>query len=84
MGQSFSTSIKGIQLENHQFREISDVKTTESTYAGVRHHLFTDGIGIISSNLAKKLTEQMKLSDKSFHPCAFQIRCGGYKGNVPF
>jgi len=42
----------------------------------------TDGIGVISFKFAKKLAENMKLSNRSFCPSAFQIRCGGYKGNI--
>ena len=43
---------------------------------------FTDGIGIIAPKFAKKLAEEMNSSDKNSCPSAFQIRCGGYKGNI--
>jgi hypothetical protein len=46
-----------------------------------REHCFTDGIGIISRTFAKRLAQQMKLTQKVC-PCAFQIRCGGYKGTI--
>ncbi|CAF3656841.1 unnamed protein product [Rotaria sordida] len=81
LGQSFSTSIKGIQLESRQRREISDVIHFEVTSERRHEHCFTDGIGIITSKFAKILTQEMKLSGK-ICPCAFQIRCGGYKGMV--
>ncbi|CAF4753912.1 unnamed protein product [Rotaria sp. Silwood1] len=79
--QSFSTSIKGIQLESRQIREISDFIRFETTSECRREHCFTDGIGIIRPEFAKRLTQEMKLSEK-ICPCAFQIRCGGYKGMV--
>ncbi|CAF2105210.1 unnamed protein product [Rotaria magnacalcarata] len=81
LGQSFSTSVKGIQLESIQRREISDVEKEEILGEHSRKHCFTDGIGIISRTFAKRLAQQMKLTQKVC-PCAFQIRCGGYKGMV--
>ncbi|CAF4541298.1 unnamed protein product, partial [Rotaria sp. Silwood2] len=79
--QSFSTSIKGIQLDSCQIREISDFKQFERTSERTYEHCFTDGIGIITLKLAKILAKETKLSEKVC-PCAFQIRCGGYKGMV--
>ncbi|CAF1363950.1 unnamed protein product [Rotaria sp. Silwood1] len=81
LGQSFSASIKGIQLESHQIKEISDEKRCTTEINGIHEYCFTDGIGIISLPLAKRLARTMKLPE-TVCPCAFQIRCGGYKGMV--
>ena len=67
LGQSFSTTKKGTILEKHQHKQIPDEKSNELC--------LTDGIGIISPWLAKKLS-----GDDDEYPCAFQIRFGGYKG----
>ena len=74
--------MKGIQLENYQTTEIADFKRVEWIGTRSREHCFTDGIGIISPNFAKSLSEKLKLPDKTRCPSAFQIRCGGYKGNT--
>ncbi|UJR07128.1 hypothetical protein I4U23_011416 [Adineta vaga] len=74
LGQSFSTSKKGLELTNQEYRKISDVYVN-----GV---CFTDGIGIIAPWLIKKLYEKLGIGENSYHPCAFQIRFGGYKGMV--
>jgi hypothetical protein len=79
LGQSFSTSIKGLKLKNSEFREISDI-TAEDEHS--RKLCFTDGVGIIAPWLANKLMKVVKPSDSSPSPSAFQIRCGGYKGNL--
>lgn len=79
LGQSFSTTIKGISIERSQIRDISDVKRDAGIGSRRSEHCFTDGIGIISKTLANKLALQMKQSE-CICPCAFQIRCGGYKG----
>ncbi|CAF3855780.1 unnamed protein product, partial [Rotaria sp. Silwood1] len=79
LGQLFSTSIKGIQLEKSQFREISDVKRHDEYD---RELCFTDGIGIIQPWFAEKLIKEVKPSNTNSCPSGFQIRCGGYKGMV--
>ncbi|UJR27682.1 hypothetical protein I4U23_008960 [Adineta vaga] len=82
LGQLFSTSIKGIKLEKHQFTQLRDFEICQEINGRFHCPIFTDGIGIISPKFAEKLAEEMKLSNKSFCPSAFQIRCGGYKGMV--
>jgi hypothetical protein len=72
LGQSFSTSKKGLELTSCQYREIPDVSLGKTC--------FTDGIGIIAPWLAKKLCEELKIDDERYRPCAFQIRFAGYKG----
>ncbi|CAF4380893.1 unnamed protein product [Rotaria sp. Silwood2] len=81
LGQLFSASSKGIQLESHQIKEISDEKRCTTEINGIHEYCFTDGIGIISLPFAKRLARTMKLPE-AVCPCAFQIRCGGYKGNI--
>ena len=78
----FSTSIRGLELRSDQFKETPDVENHEVINGYSRKHCFTDGIGIISKAFAKKLAQQIKLSDGSSYPSGFQIRCGGYKGMV--
>ncbi|CAF0923174.1 unnamed protein product [Rotaria sordida] len=74
LGQSFSTTIKGIELKSREYIEVSDV---------IRgNHNFTDGIGIIAPELAHKLAKQAKHNEKALLPSAFQIRFSGYKGMV--
>ncbi|KAF2305658.1 hypothetical protein GH714_007313 [Hevea brasiliensis] len=47
---------------------------------GRTKYLFSDGIGKISAEFAKKV--DLKCGCKGFFPSAFQIRYGGYKGVV--
>lgn len=56
------------------------MERSEYIHRHERTHCFTDGIGIISPRLAKQLAEKTKSLDGESYPCAFQIRCGGYKG----
>jgi hypothetical protein len=72
LGQSFSTTKKGLELQSCQYREISDVKSGTTC--------FTDGIGIIAPWLAEKLCKELRIDDDFYRPCAFQIRFGGWKG----
>lgn len=75
LGQSFSTTVEGIQLNSSEFNEIPDIKGNgEKT-------CFTDGIGIISPSFAAELYKSVRRSDSNtIIPSAFQIRAGGYKG----
>ena len=77
LGQSFSTSIKGIALKSSQFREISDVEKHDENS---RKLCFTDGVGIIAPWLAERLVKKVKSAELQWCPAAFQIRCGGFKG----
>lgn len=74
MGQSFSTTKKGLELQSHQCKEILDVKSNKLC--------LTDGIGIIAPWLAHELSKELGIDESSGHPCAFQIRFSGYKGNI--
>lgn len=79
VSQAFSGTEDSVWLRSDQWDEMDDVK----------HHnrVFTDGVGTISTELAKeiwhKLCEQShRTSSAPFDPVAFQIRFGGYKGMV--
>jgi hypothetical protein len=74
LGQSFSTTKKGLELQSHQCKEISDVKSNKLC--------LTDGIGIIAPWLAHELSKELGIDENIEHPCAFQIRFSGYKGNI--
>lgn len=61
-------------LDAVQETEISDVYDEKGNYA------FSDGVGLISSNLARKVCEELELKPSHGFPSAFQIRYGGAKG----
>uniref|UniRef100_A0A0D9VKR2 RNA-dependent RNA polymerase n=1 Tax=Leersia perrieri TaxID=77586 RepID=A0A0D9VKR2_9ORYZ len=73
LGQSFSSSTETLKVHKHEVEEIPDI--TNGT-----KHVFSDGIGKISSAFANEVA--MKCNLKRFAPSAFQIRYGGYKGIV--
>ncbi|XP_064986521.1 probable RNA-dependent RNA polymerase 1 [Musa acuminata AAA Group] len=72
LGQSFSSSTETLSVERNEINFIPDVE-----HAG---YVFSDGIGKISSEFAKKVATKCGL--KSSVPSAFQIRYAGYKGVV--
>ncbi|KAI9291041.1 RdRP-domain-containing protein, partial [Neoconidiobolus thromboides FSU 785] len=71
MGQCFSSSKDGAELENYNVTEIPDIKRNGWT--------FSDGVGKISSELLKKIDGKLDLPNP---PSAIQFRMGGYKGVV--
>ncbi|KAG6509953.1 probable RNA-dependent RNA polymerase 1 [Zingiber officinale] len=72
LGQSFSSSTETLSVESHEFQLIPDIE--QSGY------VFSDGIGKISAEFAKKVAAKCRL--KGSVPSAFQIRYAGYKGVV--
>ncbi|KAF8484343.1 RdRP-domain-containing protein [Gautieria morchelliformis] len=74
VSQAFSGTEDSVWLCSDEWDEMDDVK----------HHgrTFTDGVGTISSELAKKIWQSLKIPSAPFEPAAFQIRFGGYKGMV--
>ena len=74
LGQSFSTTKKGLELQRSQLRQIRDVELGKTC--------FTDGIGIIAPWLVDKLCKELRIDTNVYRPCAFQIRFGGYKGHI--
>ena len=75
LGQAFSTTKSTIQIQANQVKQIPDIFDKNNSLC------FTDGCGVISSDLARRM---MQLLDPSceFLPSAFQIRFKGAKGVV--
>lgn len=76
LGQSFSSSTETLSVHRNEIEIISDVKIER----GNTEYVFSDGIGKISAEFAKKVASKCGLRDNP--PSAFQIRYGGYKGVV--
>ncbi|XP_062113341.1 RNA-dependent RNA polymerase 1-like [Humulus lupulus] len=77
LGQSFGSSTETLNVYDYEVENIPDVE--KIALDGVKY-VFSDGIGKISSEFAKKVA--LKCGFKDFTPSAFQIRYGGYKGVV--
>ncbi|KAJ3694866.1 hypothetical protein LUZ60_000243 [Juncus effusus] len=73
LGQSFSSSTESLTVTRDEMEMIPDV--TNGT-----NYVFSDGIGKISHDFAKRVAKKCGLS--GFTPSGFQIRYGGYKGVV--
>lgn len=73
LGQSFSSSTETLTVRADEVEIIHDIENA----AG---YLFSDGIGKISAEFARRVA--IKCGLKSSTPSAFQIRYGGYKGVV--
>ncbi|ONK67125.1 uncharacterized protein A4U43_C06F15970 [Asparagus officinalis] len=73
LGQSFSSSTETLTVRRDEIEIIHDIENA----AG---YLFSDGIGKISAEFARRVA--IKCGLKSSTPSAFQIRYGGYKGVV--
>ncbi|XP_068657810.1 probable RNA-dependent RNA polymerase 1 [Aristolochia californica] len=80
LGQSFGSSKEILSVERHEIEIISDVEIEIVDLIQPRKYTFSDGIGKISPDLAKKVASKCDL--KRSTPSAFQIRYGGYKGVV--
>lgn len=74
LGQSFSSSRETITVADEEMEIVADIETVGSKY------VFSDGIGKISADFAKKVAKKCGLKDGT--PSAFQIRIGGFKGVV--
>ncbi|XP_051113272.1 RNA-dependent RNA polymerase 6 [Andrographis paniculata] len=73
MGQCFSSTYATIEVPCKKVNSmLGDVERNG--------YVFSDGIGMISDNLASEVAEKLQLGTKS--PCAYQIRYAGYKGVV--
>ncbi|XP_058742779.1 RNA-dependent RNA polymerase 1-like isoform X2 [Vicia villosa] len=72
-GQSFDSSTETLRVSKEDIKFIPDVQDENTEY------VFSDGIGKISRELAKKVAEKCGLDSM---PSAFQIRWGGYEGVV--
>ncbi|KAJ4959640.1 hypothetical protein NE237_019550 [Protea cynaroides] len=76
LGQSFSSSTETLNVDKHEVEIIRDIELER----GQMKYVFSDGIGKISSDFAKRVA--IKCGLKGSTPSAFQIRYGGYKGVV--
>jgi RNA-dependent RNA polymerase len=76
LGQSFSSSTETLSVGRHEMEMIRDIEVERG---GVKY-VFSDGIGKISAEFARKVA--LKCGCKGTSPSAFQIRYGGYKGVV--
>lgn len=71
MGQVFSSTVGTVILEDVQVGEKDDVWDSKAMYC------FSDGVGVMSSALAKYVAEKLRLDHV---PSAFQVRYAGAKG----
>ncbi|XVE74536.1 hypothetical protein DITRI_Ditri12bG0024900 [Diplodiscus trichospermus] len=76
LGQSFSSSTETLNVAQDEIDIIPDV---EIVRGGIKY-VFSDGIGKISADFAKKVAAKCRLNGRT--PSAFQIRIGGFKGVV--
>ncbi|XWS22973.1 hypothetical protein CRYUN_Cryun29cG0081500 [Craigia yunnanensis] len=76
LGQSFSSSTETLSVAQDEIDIISDV---EIRRGGIKY-VFSDGIGKISDEFAKRVAAKCRLNGCT--PSAFQIRIGGFKGVV--
>ncbi|KAK6931652.1 RNA-dependent RNA polymerase, eukaryotic-type [Dillenia turbinata] len=73
LGQSFGSSTETLSVARDEVKIIDDIQTDRGKY------VFSDGIGKISEDFARKVARKC---DLKITPSAFQIRYGGYKGVV--
>lgn len=76
LGQSFGSSKETLKVAHDEIDKIPDIEIRRRGTA----YVFSDGIGKISADLARKVA--IKCGCKDSTPSAFQIRYGGYKGVV--
>ncbi|XVF43431.1 hypothetical protein PTKIN_Ptkin02bG0039600 [Pterospermum kingtungense] len=76
LGQSFSSSTETLSVAQDDIYIIPDV---EIITGGIKY-VFSDGIGKISAEFAKKVAAKCRLN--GYTPSAFQVRIGGFKGVV--
>ncbi|KAI3468028.1 hypothetical protein Pfo_024691 [Paulownia fortunei] len=73
MGQCFSSTYATVEVPSKEVNsKLPDVERNG--------YVFSDGIGMISADLAVEVAEKLQLSTNP--PCAYQIRYAGYKGVV--
>ncbi|XP_045818047.1 RNA-dependent RNA polymerase 1-like [Trifolium pratense] len=75
LGQSFGSSTETLSVSRDEIEIIPDAKVKH----GATEYVFSDGIGKISLELARKVAKKCGYDSI---PSAFQIRYGGYKGVV--
>jgi hypothetical protein len=74
IGLLFSSAEMALTLSPDRCEDIDDIK--------VNDYIFTDGCGLISLQLARKLVQQRNIvyRGKRYLPSVYQIRYRGYKG----
>ncbi|XP_041019645.1 RNA-dependent RNA polymerase 6-like [Juglans microcarpa x Juglans regia] len=73
MGQCFSSTYATVEVPPKEVNpELPDVERN--------NYIFSDGIGMITPDLANEVAEKLKLDGNP--PCAYQIRYAGFKGVV--
>lgn len=73
MGQCFSSTYATVEVSpDHVESELPDIERNG--------YVFSDGIGIITPDLALEVAEKLQMKDNP--PCAYQIRFAGCKGVV--
>ncbi|KAK1416231.1 hypothetical protein QVD17_32020 [Tagetes erecta] len=75
LGQSFGSSKESLSVPQYEVEEIPDIEIVR----GGTKYVFSDGIGKISAEFAKKVSSKCGYDHI---PSAFQVRYGGYKGVV--
>ncbi|XP_052205932.1 probable RNA-dependent RNA polymerase 1 [Diospyros lotus] len=76
LGQSFGSSRETLSVARNETEVIRDVEVVRG---GIKY-VFSDGIGKISVDFARRVAKKCGL--EGWTPSAFQIRYGGYKGVV--
>ncbi|KAI0748499.1 RdRP-domain-containing protein [Daedaleopsis nitida] len=79
LAQAFTATDPSVSITKNQWEEMPDM--------GTEPHLFTDGVGTISPQLANMIWEALCTAKPDLRriqriPCAYQIRFLGYKGMV--
>ena len=74
LGQCFSTTRTGdgLRLDHHEWSRVDDVIRGGFT--------FTDGVGLITQDMASVIAQGALGMQDGIVPSAFQIRFGGFKG----
>lgn len=73
-GQTFSSTVGTVLLDDVQQCIVKDI------YDHSKQYMFSDGVGLMSCELAKKVAEKLRLTRRARIPSAFQVRFGGAKG----
>lgn len=73
-GQTFSSTVGTVLLNDVQETEIKDIKDATGQY------MFSDGVGLMSSDLARYVAHKLRIHRSKKLPSAFQVRFGGAKG----
>lgn len=73
-GQAFSSTVGTVLLDDVQQYVVKDI------YDKNKQHMFSDGVGLMSSDVARKVAEKLRLTILEEMPSAYQVRFGGAKG----